>query len=148
MKELTADQLNHLDELREMTMQELVAEFISMKKEIERDKENLSMKTQMFDILRKTVMVDKMEDNGLSNANFSGLGRVSLRAELYATIIKERKEEAYEWLVENEFGDLIKETVNSSTFKAFCKEQMEAGTILPEELFKISPYTMATVTKG
>lgn len=51
------------------------------------------------------------------------------------------------WLTENEFGDLIKPTVNSSTLKAWVKEQLVAGTELPE-LIKVSPFSRAVLYKS
>jgi hypothetical protein len=54
----------------------------------------------------------------------------------------------YEWLRTSGFDDLIVETVNSSTLKAWCKEQQKMGKAPPDDLIKITPFTRASITKG
>lgn len=53
---------------------------------------------------------------------------------VFASAVKDRKEELYEWLKTNNFGGLVKETVNANSLRAFIKEQMEDTDELPEGL--------------
>lgn len=100
-----------------------------------------------FDNLRQVVIPDEMDAAGISSANFPGIGRLTLTADLFAGIQPEQQQAAYQWLHDNGHGDLIKDYVHPSTLKAFIKELMEQGENLPEELFKATPYQRASVTK-
>ena len=102
---------------------------------------------KVFDDLRKRAIPNKMEDMGIESAKITGVGRLSLRGEAYAGFVKETKEDAMTWLEDNGHGDLIKEDVNASTLKAFLKEQIRNGEVIPDNLFKFDPYLMATITK-
>ena len=101
-----------------------------------------------FDHLRMNLIPEKMEEEGINKVDFDGIGRVATQGNIYASIIKDRKEEAYTWLEDNGHGALIKGTVNAGTLKAFLKECIREGIQFPDDLFKVTPYMMATITKG
>lgn len=117
-----------------------------IKEEIANLKAEESHLQKKFDHLRKHRIPEMMENMGIQNVKLEGVGRVSLRAEIYAGIVD--KDLAYAWLEEHGHGDLIKPTVNASTLKAFLKEQMREGESLPEDAFKATPYMMAAITKS
>lgn len=131
-----------------MNMQELAEKFRELQAALKDSKAVSSEIQKEFDYLRKSILPDKMEELGFDTVNITGVGRISLRAEMYASIVAEQKEAAFAWLSENGHGALIKDTVNASSLKAFMKEQINLGEIFPEELFNCSPYTMATLTKS
>jgi len=133
--------------MNEMNVTELAQLFKSYKEELDLLKASTSAVQKEFDILRKEVLPEKMEETGFDNVKVTGVGRISLRAEMYASIKADHKEQAYEWLVSEGHEDLIKPTVNASTLKAFCKEQISEGVELPDEFFSVTPFTMATLTK-
>jgi hypothetical protein len=54
----------------------------------------------------------------------------------YASIKAEWKEEAFAWLKENGFGDLVKEQVNAQSLTSLYKELDESGE-LPEEFAQL-----------
>lgn len=101
-----------------------------------------------FDFVRYTALPAVMEKNDIESGKVSGVGSVSLTTDLRASIPAAKKDEAFEWLDDHGFGDLIKPTVNSSTLKAWAKDQIKAGETLPEELFKTSVFTRASIRKG
>lgn len=121
--------------------------YMDTRSELDDHKAQTASVQKKFDYIRKVALPRLMEDMGIDTVTVKGLGRVSIRAELYASIPVEHREEAYAWLEEHGYGDLINPTVNSSSFKAFCKEAMRQGEELPSELFKIEPFDMATITK-
>lgn len=58
-----------------------------------------------------------------------------LLPKLYVSPVAERKQEFFAWLRANGFGDMIQETVNANTLRAWVKEQMEENNDeLPEDL--------------
>lgn len=136
------------EEMMELNMNELATHFVSLKDQLKDAKEVTSGIQAEFDLLRKGVLPEKMEDFGFDSVNVAGIGRVSLRAELYASILADQKEAAFAWLSEHGHGALIKDTVNPSSLKAFIKEQMQLGEQFPEEIFSVTPYMMATITKA
>lgn len=77
-----------------------------------------------------------------------GLGSVSLVDDFHISIIASKKEEAKNWLVENNMGDLIVETVNASSLKAASKKYAEREGQYPDgELFRVYPVEYAKITK-
>jgi len=100
-----------------------------------------------FDFLRLSLIPKMFEDRGIANMTLAGVGRVSLTADIYASIPAEKKEDAYQWLSDTGHGDLIGSTVNASTLKAFLKGQLLKGEELPEGLFKVTPFTRASITR-
>ena len=101
-----------------------------------------------FDHLRLFRIPKQMEDEGIESVKLDGIGRLSTQGNIYAGIQKDKKDEAYAWLEDNGHGDLIKGTLNASSLKAFLKECIREGIAFPDDLFKATPYMMATITKG
>jgi len=101
-----------------------------------------------FDFLRLQVIPTAMEDEGLGSFNLDGIGRIGLTSDIYASIVSGKKKEAYQWLEDNQHGDLIQPTVNASSLKAAIKQILKKGEeVLPEELFKVTPFSRASITK-
>lgn len=98
-----------------------------------------------FDHLRYEEVPNLMSELDLRNFTVEGVGRMSLTPGMYASIIQ--KHEAYIWLKDNGHGDLIKETVNSGSLQAALKQAIVKGEELPDGVFKITPYTRASITK-
>lgn len=105
--------------------------------------------TPQYDILRKVKIPEKMDEQGIETFRATGIGTVYLQDDLYTGIPADKKVEAYQWLRDNGHEDLIQETVNSSTLKAFLKEQMRnSGEVPPPDLIKAEPYTFAKLKKS
>lgn len=103
-----------------------------------------------YDRLRLKVLPEIMMEDGIKTTVFEGVGRVQLGGDIYASIPADKREEAYKWLREKGDGDLIQETVNSSTLKAYCKEKMQTLAANGEELpdcFKVQPYSRVSIVK-
>jgi predicted nuclease with TOPRIM domain len=81
----------------------------------------------------RTKLADLMISEEMPN--FTRNGRVFyLTTRLFASAIKQRKDELYQWLREHGFGDLVYETVNANSLAAFIREQLEEMDELPEAL--------------
>jgi hypothetical protein len=100
-----------------------------------------------FDFLRLNKIPDVCDEMGIERLSVEGVGRLSLTSDFRVSIIGANKEKAYEWLVDNRHGDLITNTVNSSSLKAMVKDATAKGEELPDELFKIYSFTRASITK-
>lgn len=129
------------------TLPQLANEMVAVRERLDQKKHEQAEIQKLYDLLRKKLVPETMENMGIQTVKLTGIGRLSLRAEAYASFAKDKKQEAMQWLVDNGHGDLIKEEVNSSTLKAFLKECMREGEEFPDDLFRFDPYMQATVTK-
>ncbi len=123
------------------------AQFLDLKNRLEEAKAIATEIQKEFDHLRQVIIPEEMDAAGISSANFPGIGRLTLTADLFAGILPDQQQAAYQWLIDNGHPDLIKEYVHPSTLKAFIKEQIEEGVIIPDTIFKATPYQRASVTK-
>lgn len=131
-----------------MELKSLVEEFSKLKSEKDLLEEQLSNINKRIEILARQEIPNAMDEAGIHNVNFEGIGRISLRADVFASISSDNKEAAYEWLEATGRGSLIKPTVNSSTLRAAIKAWILEGEEIPEDLFKVTPYTQATLTRA
>jgi len=101
-----------------------------------------------YDAIRKRILPDRMEDEGLASMNVMGTGRISLRTDVYANIPAPTRENAFNWLRGMGHGGMIKETVHSGTLKALMKSILrDGGDLPPEDVIKVQPYSMAVLTR-
>ena len=87
-----------------------------------------------FDQLKLKEVPDLMIEMELRTFTVEGVGRVQVSGDVYASISAEKREEAYKWLRDNNYGDMIQETVNASSLKAWLKEGIQSGRATPEDL--------------
>jgi hypothetical protein len=89
------------------------------------------------------------EQDGVTSLPLAEGFRVGTSTTIRASIREGMKQHAYSWLVENGHGDIIAETVNSSTLSATARELREANLELPEKWFNVAdmPNTSVTQTK-
>lgn len=99
-----------------------------------------------IEAITKVLLPQKMDEQGIQNVKIDGVGRISLRGEVYASILAENRELAYDWLRNTGRAALITNTVNPSTLKAAAKEWLKNGEEIPE-FIKITPATVATLTR-
>lgn len=132
----------------DMTIPEIAATMVSVRAELDEAKQKATDLQNLYDHIRIKVLPNKMEDFGTTTMKITGVGRLTITADIYAGIVPGKTELAYNWLDENGHADLIKDYVHPSTLKAFLKEQLKAGEILPDDLFKITPFDRASITKS
>lgn len=129
--------------------------------------------TDAKEALRKVEQEDLpelMRELGLELMRLEDGSTVEVVNEVQCAITEAHRPAAHAWLQDNGFGGLIKtevsvafgrgeqaaalalaaqiggtlkEAVHASTLKAFVKEQMEAGTKVPFDLFSVFPYAKA-----
>lgn len=144
MANLTQEEMDHYQSLELM---DAIKEMKVIKGQLEEAKRYKSELEAKHDFLRINVIPEKMDEQDVSNMTVDNVGRVSLTGDVRASILAADREKAYEWFEENGFGDLVKQSVASSTLKAFVKEQLKKGGDIPEELIKVTPFTRASITK-
>ncbi len=127
---------------------DFVRRMVELRAEKDALEEKLKGVNLEFDIIRMKIIPERFDEEGIKNLNINGIGRVSLTADLFVSIAAGKKEQAYDYLRDIGKGSLITPNVNPSTLKAAVKAMLKAGTELPEELFKVTPFTRASITKG
>lgn len=97
--------------------------------------------------MSRNVIPEMMSEQGIKTISLEDIGyRFTVNARLSASIADKAK--GYDWLREHGHGDLIQETVNSSSLSAFAKSFIaEKGQDLPPEIFKVSTMRFTSCTK-
>lgn len=115
---------------------------------VEQIKEAREALAQMAEDLSRETIPDTLRGLGIKTITIEGVGRVSVSARFSASILPEKKPEAYSWLRESGNGSLIVETVNAQTLSSFAKNLLETeGVDLPSDLFKIGSMSYTSITK-
>jgi len=103
---------------------------------------------KILDDIRKYALPEAMENEGLQNMKVADVGRFSIRSDVYAQISAENKDMAFDWLRGTGHGGIIKDTVHAATLKSLLKTMIREGKELPpEELVKVTPYSIAVLTR-
>ena len=129
--------------------------------EQERDEElTLERTKQQIKEIAERSLPDLLNSVGLTEVRTAEGQIVGIKKDYYASIKKENQKSAFDWLRAHNMGGVIKEeivvpkdqrdaliaanisheisgSVHASTLKALAKEQSEAGTPLPRELFGV-----------
>jgi hypothetical protein len=99
-------------------------------------------------MLKEKTIPERFESEDLKTITLDKIGfRFTVSSQLRASIKKDKKAEAYEWLRENGLGDIIQETVNSSTLSALAKDLLSQAKELDDELFNSQYYDNTSMTK-
>lgn len=131
-----------------MKLQELARELSQLKSAKDKIEDELSAINKRIEILARQEIPEAMDEAGVQNVKFEGIGKIYLKGDVFASIPAESRDAAYEWLELTGRGSLIKPTVNSSSLKAAVKEWLTQGEEIPEELIKVTPYTQAVLTRS
>lgn len=146
---------------------------IAKRKEVESLEQQLSLAKSDLQRIEQDDLPDLMMELELTTFTLSNGAKVEVQQDVQCGITEERRRAAHAWLIDNEFGGLIKtevsvafdrghydeaqrvadeiggavkETVHPSTLKSFIKERLAAGTPLPFELFGIRPFNKVKIT--
>jgi len=137
--------------LRDTTEDMTIAEVASLQKTLKEITDDAGeIKTELqktYDFIRYVRVPAIMEREDVESVKIEGVGRMYLLSDYNMSIKKGQKEPAIEWLIENGLGDIVQETVNASTLKAALKGVIKNGVEIPEDMFNISPFTRAQITK-
>lgn len=143
-----------IDEFREEAFQLGYSDLASMIKDIKAKMEyhnsEQSRYRKFFDALTTQVVPEKMAEDDMQGVKLSnGQGRIELRPNAFCSVAAGQGAALQDWLKENGYEDIIKETVNASTLKSFVKDLIASGQDTPpEEIVNYTPYVRATVVKS
>lgn len=101
-----------------------------------------------LDTLRMKCIPAAADDAKLDTPiRIAGIGRISLLPDLFVHTKSEEVPKLYAWFRKNKLSDIIKETINPSTLKAWIKDRIKAGKSYPSELLTVTPITKASITR-
>ena len=135
------------DSCKGMPLQEAAAMQRDMSDIVDRASAVKAELQKRYDFIRFTFVPSVMEDEGIESARIEGVGRVYLSSDVNVSVKAGKSDEAQVWLVDTENGDLIKETVNSSSLRALIKSMMKKGEEVPYDIFNVSPFTRSQINK-
>lgn len=138
---------NEFKKYDSMSLVDLVHSMSTTQNRKETLEDQLKIINREFDFLRITKVPSKMEEDGVDRINVTGIGRVSLTADMHVSVKAEQKSEFFVWLKDNGRGDLLQENINPSTLKAAVKKMFRDGEEVPDQLLNVSPFTRASITR-
>lgn len=131
-----------------MSLVDLVTAMYEVQRRKETLEEHLKDVNKQFDFLRITKIPEQMQDEGIERLSVTGIGRVSLTADMHVSVKAGEKDRFFEWLRDNGRTDLIQENINPSTLKAAIKKMFANGEEVPDTMLNVSPFTRASITKA
>jgi len=125
----------------------------TLKKEIEKDEENLSLKKHKARDMEERIIPEMMQEAGVSLLKLSDGSTVEVKPFYAAKIPESRVEEAFSWLRGKGFEDIIKNTVTASFNRGQDNEVSELIKVCEDHGFnynkkeKVEPMTLKAFVK-
>ena len=142
------DKLDTLDTGKLDGVSRLAAEAAHLEKEISSAEQLLKDKKQALHKITDEQLPEALEEMGLQKVTLTDGAEISVKPIYAASIPKDRKEEAFQWLRDHEFGDLVKNNVTvtfgrgedetAKEFVGLCGSQ----GFVPSQLEKVEPMTL------
>lgn len=149
LKSLTKDGFN-LKELQDSISEQELQSLAVLMRDLGNAKDDIKSAlteiNKLYDHVRIVAIPEKMDGEGINTVSYAGIGRVSLTSDAYCTVKKDDVPEQHKWLIERGDDDLIGQTVNASSFKAYCNAVVKDGGELPE-FVNFTPFTRASITQ-
>lgn len=130
-----------------------IKELLSFETEIEQLEDTLKNKKSQKDKLSGDIIPTLMQEMGLKSAEMEDGSKVDITEAFHCRIPKPRTEEAYEYLRDNNLGDLIKNQVSMSFGKGEdsdadqLKTYIEGMGFIPEAKSSVHPGTLKATLK-
>ena len=132
----------------EYTLIELATLMAQKKYELDEVTAEKTALQKEYDELRIQIIPERMEEQGVQNITLKGVGRLSCTGDLRVSVLAANRVDLHDWMRGNDHAELVTNTINSSTLKAWVKEQIREGEEYPIDLIAISPFMRASITKA
>ena len=144
----TPDKLDTLNSGKLDGVSRLAQEAALLEQEIAQYEQFVKEKKQALYKITDEQLPEALEEMGLQKFTLTDGAEISVKPIYAASIPKERKEEAFQWLRDHDFGDLVKNNVTVSfgrgedevalDFVDFC----DAEGYAPNQMEKVEPMTL------
>lgn len=147
-----------------MNLQEAVTQVRALEQANEAYEKNVAENLARLKALKETIIPDMLMSQGLKATTLDDGTKIRIDSLIHATAT----DEAFEWMEANGFADMIKKklevdyehlskltlleipfsekkSIHYQTLKAFIREQLEAGNVVPTDAFKLYLGTTAYI---
>ena len=135
-------------EYKDLGLKDLALKMIEIESAKEKLESRLKEANAAYDVLRLELIPAKMEETGVENVRYDGIGQVVLTGDLYVRTIPGQKEGLFSWLKKHKLQALVQPSINASTLKAWVRQRIKEGKDYPTDFLKVEPFTRASIRKG
>lgn len=122
--------------------------FVVLHRMVEKIDNDLKPIFRTFEEYKTQHLPKVYEDSGVTSLPLAEGYRVGVAQTLRASIRKDQKDAAYQWLRENGLDDLITSTVNASSLSSTARIMLEEDNKeLPTDIFNVALMATTSVTK-
>tara|TARA_R110000787_G_scaffold3451_1_gene13377 strand:+ start:1216 stop:1791 length:576 start_codon:yes stop_codon:yes gene_type:complete len=142
------DKLDSLDGGKLDSVARMAQAAANLEQEISDAEQLLKDKKQALHKITDEQLPEALEEMGLQKFTLTDGAEISVKPIYAASIPRDRKEEAFQWLRDHEFGDLVKNNVTvtfgrgeddiAKSFVGLCGSQ----GFVPSQLEKVEPMTL------
>tara|TARA_R110002072_G_scaffold160603_1_gene311838 strand:- start:301 stop:876 length:576 start_codon:yes stop_codon:yes gene_type:complete len=144
----TKDQLDKLDDNKLDAVSRLAAEASVMESSIKSLEEQLKQEKGLLRQITDEKLPEALEEMNLQKFTLTDGSEIAVKPIYAASIPKDRKDEAYAWLRENDYGDLVKNNVTVTFGRGEDEKAVEFQGLAqkngfdPIQLEKVEPMTL------
>lgn len=121
-----------------MTLPELGREMERVRKDLDTVKDTKTALEKEYDFLCTVKIPPAMEAAGLTAMKLESGRGVRVQDEVFVSLTSEQFSNFKDWLIEQGDASIVKETVNSSTLKAYITGRIKSGKEYPVDMVKVS----------
>ena len=155
MEKLDIEKMSNIDLSQDSvkSISDKCNQFNTLKKQIEKDEESLSLLKQKARDMEERIIPEMMQEAGVSLLKLSDGSTVEVKPFYAAKIPESRVEEAFSWLRGKGFEDIIKNTVTASFNRGQDNEVSEMIKVCEDHGFnynkkeKVEPMTLKAFVK-
>ena len=145
-EEDSPQQVNELEHVRSLS--NYVVQLQSLEDEVKTMEENLKKKKEAADKISQQVIPEIMEEMKMKTMKLQDGSGIEVKKIYGATIPIDKKEGAYQWLRDNDLGDLIKNEITVSFGRGEDNKASEYTSLAeskgyqPSQKLKVEPMTL------
>lgn len=117
---------------------ELARNFIALRSIVDRLEDVAKPLDKLYQQMKTVNLPEAFDRHGVPSVTLDEGYRVTVSHTVRASIKPDMKDAAYAWLRDNGLGDIVTETVNSSTLSAVARTVAEDNRELDSELFNVA----------
>ncbi len=122
----------------------LAKELFEKKQEKDEAEKDLAEINKRIQKLAEGLIPEIMQDQELTKFTIDKVGTISLKSDLRTYVHAEDREKVIQWLKDNGYGDIVKETAHHVTVRAWAKEMISDGHEVPEMFTPKHFFTIGT----
>ena len=142
------DKTNHIDKLANK-----IKEMQRVQKDIQQNEEYLKQRKKDLDQISGEIIPTMLSEMGLSYLKLADGSSVEVKTNYSATITQANREKAFNWLRENDLGDIIKNELtvsfgrNEDNKAAAYAELAKGQGYQPTQKLKVEPMTLKALVR-